>query len=566
VTAERAPAPRPPVGGPAADAPGAPARGGARARLGVALAAAALAALLAVPPLGRAPVVTSDEARFPLLARDMLARGAWFDATLRGRLYRNKPPLYPWSIAAVARLTGGVTEAAAGVPVVCAYVAAVAAVTLLGARLFDPVTGAWAGLVLATAYGVFQHSQKLLPDMLVVAFATVAGWAFWTAATGPRPGPWLVVFYLALGLGVFAKGPVGLLPLAAAAAWLVAARGWRGLARLWSGPGALVFAGLTLGWLVPFLARGAGSFGRDVLVTDWLRWYLGRPRLGADVLVDAVVGFLPWTLVVPLAVGAAWRARAEPALAFALLWLAVPLASVLAAANYRARYLLPVYPGAALLVAWWWRTRARIPGAAARAVGALAVAAGAAGALALLAGWLPAEHFLRRPRIELLPLVAGSLVLGLALGIGLTRGRPALAVYGAGAAMALGLAYGALLHADWVRRTQPLPALAARLAERGPDSTPGVFGGRYYALDYYLGRPLVRLGTLEAVRAHLARPDRAVVVMPARAWAALEASAPPGATVVDRARLRGTTLVLVQRAAGPQARPAAPALTPGGNG
>src|SRR5215470_9341553 len=81
-----------------------------------ALLVTALAAVLVVPPIARRLIVTSHEARFALIARDMLTRHVWFDVEVRGVPYRNKPPLHPWAIAAGARLTGRVSEATARMP------------------------------------------------------------------------------------------------------------------------------------------------------------------------------------------------------------------------------------------------------------------------------------------------------------------------------------------------------------------------------------------------------------------------------------------------------------------
>ena len=74
-----------------------------------ALLVVALTAALVLPPVGHRLIVTSHEARFALVAGDMLERHVWFDARLRGQPYRNKPPLHPWIIVACSWWTGRVT-------------------------------------------------------------------------------------------------------------------------------------------------------------------------------------------------------------------------------------------------------------------------------------------------------------------------------------------------------------------------------------------------------------------------------------------------------------------------
>src|SRR5262245_27417290 len=268
-----------------------------------ALLVCAVAALLVMPAVGLQYITTSDEARFALIARDMLERGVWFDAIVREKHYRNKPPLYPWSIAVVSRLGGGITETTAGLPVALAAVTAALGTFLLGEALFGLRAGIAAGLVLATSYGFFQHSLELLPDMLVVGFATLASWAFWRSTVAPDPRGWLAAFWAAVAMGCFAKGPVGLIPVPPAAVWLWSVGGFAALRRLWSGLGAIFFVAITLVWLAPFVSLGPSSFARNVVVGNWLSWYLGPPSrdtLG-NASVDGLVGFLPVPVTVAVA-------------------------------------------------------------------------------------------------------------------------------------------------------------------------------------------------------------------------------------------------------------------------
>ena len=96
-----------------------------------ALIVAAVAALLIVSPLGRHLIAYSGEARMALLARDMMERRVLFQAHVEGQLYRNKPPLYPWSIVLASLPGGRVTAATAQVPVAVAAIATAVLTCLL---------------------------------------------------------------------------------------------------------------------------------------------------------------------------------------------------------------------------------------------------------------------------------------------------------------------------------------------------------------------------------------------------------------------------------------------------
>ena len=57
------------------------------------------AAVMVGVDLGRRILTTNDEARFPLLAQDILTRGDWLFPVLNGTVYHNKPILLAWLIA-----------------------------------------------------------------------------------------------------------------------------------------------------------------------------------------------------------------------------------------------------------------------------------------------------------------------------------------------------------------------------------------------------------------------------------------------------------------------------------
>src|SRR5205823_10419306 len=170
-------------------------------------------------------------------------------------------------------------------------------------------------------------------------------------AEPPRRGA-AVGFYVAAAAAVYAKGPVGLLPFLVGGVWLWAERGPAGLRRLWSAPGALAFVAVTLTWVVPFLVLGVGTFSEVVVWEDWIRWYVGRPRLD-NLLIDAAKMCLPWTLLLPLVLAAALRHRRAPVVRLLLAWFLVSFFVIVPIANQRTRYLLPMTPPLALLVAWW---------------------------------------------------------------------------------------------------------------------------------------------------------------------------------------------------------------------
>src|SRR3989442_3145779 len=150
----------------------------------------------------------------------MLERGVWFNAQVRGRVFHEKPPLYPWAIAVLAKVQGGLTETTAQIPVAFAAVGTVWFTCLLGRQLFSARAGLWAGLVLATSIGFFVETQALLPDMLGACIMMAAGCLFWRAVSDPNASRGLTGFYVAVALAEFAQRPLGVVSLLVGGTWL----------------------------------------------------------------------------------------------------------------------------------------------------------------------------------------------------------------------------------------------------------------------------------------------------------------------------------------------------------
>jgi 4-amino-4-deoxy-L-arabinose transferase-like glycosyltransferase len=537
-----------------------------RGVLRYAVLVALFAALLVLPPLGRRVIVSGDEARFAMLAQDMMQRHSWTDAHVRDRRYRNKPLLYPWMIRVLSTPGGRVTQTTAHLPIAMAAIAAVFFTTLLGQPLFGRRAGVWAGLITATSYGFFAHSQILLPDMIVIAFGLAALAAFWASISHPPGRGMLAAFYAALALGVFAKGPVGLLPLAVVLIWILTEDGWRGLGRLGSKLGAVVFVAVSAIWLVPFLVAGSGSFARNVVVQNWLNWYLGGPKpLGLlNYVVEFARGLVPWTalLVLPmLYVRSEWR---NSPFRFAFLAWLVPFVVTGLSQNQRTRYLLPTFPTAALLIAWWADRHGAERARAIPIIATLGAVGGLAGLAIMAVPWFErGDGMAAVPGLwskAVLLGVAGVSLIGFQCWALLAR-RPRVLVPGVAVGTAVLLSVGVWVQNEWVNRTQDFPQLAALVERHAKGGDAGVLGGRFFSVDVYLGRPLTPVRTQPLFLAFVARPDRPVVLLSERVWNEFTEDVRSRLEVVDRLRVR-RQLMLIVRAREPGATPPPTAAPP----
>lgn len=309
---------------------------------------------------GRRFLATNDETRFPLLARDILAHGHWLLPQLNGVPHLNKPPLYAWLIALASWPTGAVTQRNAALVSLLAALAVVLGTYWIASHLFGRGVATTAALIAVSTVGLFNQARIPMPDMALCAAFTAAMAAYVAAEfDGRRSG--LTLFYVAVGIAFWLKGPAGLLPLAVVITDTLVTHGRRGLNRLASLPGLALLGLLLTPW--PFLATAADGpqFLHTVVVNDLLVWYAQpRPwswRLITEPFGQAFTILLPWSLILPAALWTTAR-TADPdrwrRLRLLLLWLVVLFAFLAVSSQQRFRYYLPLCPPAALLIAAWY--------------------------------------------------------------------------------------------------------------------------------------------------------------------------------------------------------------------
>lgn len=487
-------------------------RGPWRAALWVTAAAVLMAAI----DLGRRILATNDEARFAMLAQDVLTRGAWLFPELNGVAYNNKPPLQVWLIALASWPAGHVTQLTAALPSALAAVGTALVVFAVGRSLFGVAAGQLAALVTITTQGWFLHARLPMPDMLMTFFITAAVAMLWPIVAG-RTGPWWLGFWGAMAGAFWAKGAAALLPLAVAVAWGLVFRrpGWWRALRLPAG--LALFAALIAPWWIGKLVTQTAGM-RDAVVGDNLLWYLPRSLAVLTGPPQHLVGILfPWVVVLPPAVWQAVtavrrRAPEREALGFVIAWAVMLLACVGIAEQQRLRYYLPLVPPVALLIGWW---AARIAGGERaerpmpwRVYAAVAAVLSLATAVAAVARptWWEARHVaFPTSAVEAGVMAAGLVVMLAALVYGAKRGRLrqvfAVACLG-GAAWVTGWYHWELERRNAAYDYPRVRAEALRLLPEAPVvATWGVYD---LPLSFYLGRrvlPVQTLGDLDRVMA-----------------------------------------------------------------
>ena len=526
---------------------------------------AGLAFLTFFVGLGRPAITDSDEAFYAQAGREMVESGDWVTPHYNRQPRFEKPVLFYWLVA-LAYLAAGIGEFAARVPSALAGLGLVLAAFACARRWYDDRTAVLAGAITATSFGYVAVARQALPDLALACFVTAGTWAAFEALVAvPRPAGrrrlgWLVAAGVALAAGFLTKGPVGIvlpaLIVGPPAVWrcLVEGRARAGrpgppFARLAGDVGllAVVCVALTLPWFGAMTAtHGVAYLERFFIAENVERFATARyndPRPIGYYVPIVIGGLLPWSPLMlvwwrPVRRMLARARRIEPAEVWLGLWAAAPLVFYSISVGKQPRYMLPVLPPLAILLARGvsralarqaangaGRDRLLAAGGIAAGVVLLLFAAAVARAGILLGDGSPAS-------IRTAALLIALSGLGVVLAAMSSRQRllPA-ALAGASVVTTLSLQYSVL--------SRPGPEPVERMAAlvRAADSGDVPYG-RYRVfvrnLVYYTGRPHVELITPEQLRGFLASPEPVLCVLPDTD---LEQARADGATAYELGRV-----------------------------
>ena len=453
---------------------------------------------------------------------------------MRDEVYLNKPPLYFWLVAVFALPFGAVTDATAPIASVLSALMGLLGVFAIGRRLWDDDTGLAATAALATSPFYFFMAHQVLTDMMLTAWMT---WAlyFYLASLdeGGRRGA-LVGFYLCAAGGLAVKGPAALMVLVAAIFASLATDGAQGLKRLRLPMGLGILALTALPWLLPYLLQREKSYGRAVVMTDYLGWYF-KSAVGSrlQAIAGHLLRLLPWGVFL---IPAAWwwtRAR-DVGRRRVLLWALTLVVLLSLSGEQRARYFLPLWPVLALLVGQFFtRAPARLVAWTSGAYLLVMVGAGTF----LLWGSVPGPDAVFLPAaLWERGLVAGALVIGTAIGLGqLFRGGNGFAA-ATWIATGLGIAL-AVTAAEYPARfaqANDYRGVAQRFVARVDPGAPLLsYPDANLAWDFYMRRPVGEVRSDAEVQSLLASPPAARLMLRAEDWARLGVAANPSWRVLD---------------------------------
>jgi len=302
-----------------------------------------------------------DEGMHAVMSKNILLNGDWVTPTFNGENFYDKPILFNW-LGAICFLLFGFNEFAARLPATIFGTAGVLVTYYMGRKMFGPRIGLLGGVILAASAEYILLSRVVVHDIALTSFTTLALCFFYFGLVDEaRRKRYLLLFWVAAGFAVLAKGPLGLvLPGLVIGVFLLSTRRLSLIKDMQIGWGLLILLAVAGPWYIAISLRNP----------DYLRYFILEKNLGSFSSSNThhagpiyfyfralSFGLLPWVTFVPLATIGAIRNRDRgpaDAVLFLLIWAGSIFAFFSLATAKLESYILPIFPAVALLLALYW--------------------------------------------------------------------------------------------------------------------------------------------------------------------------------------------------------------------
>jgi 4-amino-4-deoxy-L-arabinose transferase-like glycosyltransferase/membrane-associated phospholipid phosphatase len=327
----------------------------------------AFAAFLFFHQLKAVALFDVDEAVFAEATREMMETGDLLTPIYNYAPRYDKPIFFYWLMASAFAVFGSNEFAARFWSAVagCALVA----MTFLFARAAVGLRCALlSALILVTSVEMVALSRLAITDMVLTFFIAASLYSFYLAVTKPAradSGRWALTGWVMAGLAVLTKGPIGIVfpvTIVPLLIWLSGNRRvWRALR---PAAGLALFCLVALPWYAVESWITKNEFLEVFFLKHNVQRYLsvnsGHSGPWYYYLVVILIGFFPWSVLLPASIKSASKQRGieageslDSVPLFLLLWITVVLVVFSLARTKLPNYIAPLFPAMSILVGWW---------------------------------------------------------------------------------------------------------------------------------------------------------------------------------------------------------------------
>ncbi|HEX5226901.1 MAG TPA: glycosyltransferase family 39 protein [Bryobacteraceae bacterium] len=316
---------------------------------------ATLAAIILLAPIRKGDLAGYDDARYALVAKHIAVSGNWLEIESNGGPALEHPPLFSWMQAALF-IPFGLSDPLAKLPSALCGLGVILLTAWLGRRITgSPLAGITAMFVMATSVYFIKYAARAMTDV-PFTFFFLAGACCWFLAADEDAGDprWFLAAGAFAAMAQLTRALAGFsLPLFFAADWIVNRR--RVPMRYLVG-GALIAFVPPIAWYAQWIARYGHEFFRlsslymnqevtGELSPSWRRY------TGAIEYVWMVSkSYWPWLPAMVAGIVFVVRNK-DRKMRMLIPWIAVVYVLCAITKSRVLRYMLPAYPGFAILSA-----------------------------------------------------------------------------------------------------------------------------------------------------------------------------------------------------------------------
>lgn len=394
--------------------------------------------------IGRWDLWNPDEPRYAEVAREMVERGDWILMHLNGKIYGDKPPFFFWLIALSSFIWNGFNSFAVRFPSASFGTLTVIVTFILGKTLFSVYTGFLSSIILITCIEFAYLSTRANIDTTLTFFTTTSILFFYQ---------WLIYikedinkkktknlfiygFYISMAFATLAKGPVGfIIPIMISIIYLLIQKDWKRLREMKLLKGMILFLIIVLSWYIPAVIKGGNAYLKETLFRHTVEAYAKgwtHVKPSYYYLINFPMDFLPWFLFMPGAIIYSLLKIKEgnrKEYILLLIWFFSIFLFFSFSKGKRPIYLLPLYPGASLLVGKFWNDYLfnfnsnrleRLLSIPIKLLSLVLIISGSVIIIILYKNYLPVGSFITKylhfvPRFNIIPLALSLLTSGILL-------------------------------------------------------------------------------------------------------------------------------------------------------